>query len=776
MSNNSTNNFVLEPESVWLEHPFVYETNFVSKQVNEIVENNENKSEEFIIQYEWKVYNEQEFIDLTIASFLSVYPNFQELLSLSKKKGFNEKVELKIQEFINKTIKQWSFKYLQNLINNFGKYLSIDLDKNLFLEWLNKSLYENYNKKLVNGQLGRQANKFDSLKSWLDFSKTYNLDIDLKELENIVNVFIENLSNYEDLSNLIWIIKDYSININYNLIQKYLNKSLEKWNIKDINMLFNIVEKFNIIISIDINLFQNCINNNIENLLSDNYYLIKDFLNNLDKHKITLNNDIFENKINEYLEKNDLYYLSWYLVLLNDWGIKVYFNEDIFSKKVNEYINDYEWWTFDNLERIFKIIEKYWILINSEQKLFTEKMNYFLENWKLYNIEDLLILMKKYNINIDNKPFEKIINDYIDVGNLFYLEKILELIKKYGIVILGDSYKSKIVESLEKFYDLITLLKLIVDFNLDVDIQVIIKIINKLINDSIKNDWSNFLYLLKVMDIYSIKLDEIDININEYLNNNTENKEIDKDIFIKILNIIKNKELTIKKLFNYLLKKYDPKNFWFDKIEKYISLFERLNNSPSQEIQRLKSEISDLLTNYNYEEANEILNQIEDIFIRNHLPNFWKVFKVFEFIHDKNSLKQKLSNNQVSPFLYSKQKLLNKKSWENSIKNIFYSDLLKSFAYSNNRDLKEYIELLKSWEYLLNKYENHEDLEENEQNQFHNFLIQLAILYNSKKWNDSIKYEWLENDDLYTLIKDNLLLQNWESVENKLSNDFLVIT
>lgn len=131
-----------------------------------------------------------------------------------------------------------------------------------------------------------------------------------------------------------------------------------------------------------------------------------------------------------------------------------------------------------------------------------------------------------------------------------------------------------------------------------------------------------------------------------------------------------------------------------EKRQDYLEIFLKIDESPSQEIQRLKDQLlKGLLETDNPSGSYEKIN---DIFVKNNLPTVGKVFKVFEVLHKPEEIKRKLSRG--SPVLTqtkSKRRLYD----------IFYRDLLKIHIDSGNRSLRQYSEILNEGEEILSQAE-----------------------------------------------------------------------
>lgn len=132
-----------------------------------------------------------------------------------------------------------------------------------------------------------------------------------------------------------------------------------------------------------------------------------------------------------------------------------------------------------------------------------------------------------------------------------------------------------------------------------------------------------------------------------------------------------------------------------EKRDAYMQICFAIEDSPSQEIQRLKDSLfGELLHTQNPFESYQ---NIENIFIKNNLPTLGKIFKVFETLYSPSRMKEMLTPKGLSPVL---QKASPKKKYY-----IAYQDLLHAHIYSANRSLRQYAETLLKGEEIISKTE-----------------------------------------------------------------------
>ncbi len=156
-----------------------------------------------------------------------------------------------------------------------------------------------------------------------------------------------------------------------------------------------------------------------------------------------------------------------------------------------------------------------------------------------------------------------------------------------------------------------------------------------------------------------------------------------------------------------------------EKINTYLEIFQKIDDSPSQEIQRLKdSLLSQLLES---QHPVEDYQKIESIFIKNNIPTMGKVYGVFETLHDPKNLEQKIGH-KTSPVL--KGASTRKRYYT------IYQDMLKVHIESGNRSMKEYAEVLQRGGQLIEQYERSglESLNPRQQEELRYFVGKLETL------------------------------------------------
>jgi len=175
-----------------------------------------------------------------------------------------------------------------------------------------------------------------------------------------------------------------------------------------------------------------------------------------------------------------------------------------------------------------------------------------------------------------------------------------------------------------------------------------------------------------------------------------------------------------------LFEKFGP-----EEMANYFDVIERIDHSPSQEIQRLKDQlIAQIIAT---DDPIESYKQIESVFVHNHLPTVGKVFKVFSILHPPQILEDKLRGTQwLSPYLRGAQ---NRERMYT-----IYRDLMRVHVLSGNLSLREYIATLAQGERILSRVDEagEDALTEDEKKQLEVFARTVETLHeNSQLEQDS---------------------------------------
>lgn len=174
-----------------------------------------------------------------------------------------------------------------------------------------------------------------------------------------------------------------------------------------------------------------------------------------------------------------------------------------------------------------------------------------------------------------------------------------------------------------------------------------------------------------------------------------------------------------------MFEKYSP-----EELANYFDVIERIDRSPSQEIQRLKDQLIDQIIATG--DPVESYKQIESVFVHNHLPTVGKVFKVFSILHPPQILDDKLRGTQwLSPHLRGAQ---NRERYYT-----IYRDLVRVHVLSGNLSLREYIATLAQGERILSRVDEagEDALTEDEKKQLEIFARTVETLHENSQLEQS---------------------------------------
>jgi len=207
-----------------------------------------------------------------------------------------------------------------------------------------------------------------------------------------------------------------------------------------------------------------------------------------------------------------------------------------------------------------------------------------------------------------------------------------------------------------------------------------------------------------------------------------------------------------------------------EKVSVYLDIFKKIEDSPSQEIQRLKDSLLSQLVES--EHPIEDYREIESIFIKNNVPIVGKVYGVFETLHNPKILKQKINSvPRISPVL--------KEASTRKLYYIIYQDLLKIHIESGNRSLKEYVEVLQSGGQLIEQYEKDglKSLDPRQQEQLCYFVGKLETLQSKSALDTSedafVAVDIADIEQRISHIKEGLKVAEGQTVLERVSDMYL---
>ena len=182
-------------------------------------------------------------------------------------------------------------------------------------------------------------------------------------------------------------------------------------------------------------------------------------------------------------------------------------------------------------------------------------------------------------------------------------------------------------------------------------------------------------------------------------------------------------------------------------VHNLILLTKRICNSNSSEIIHVRVSLIDQLLHSS--EPLRDLTQIEDVYLKNYLPEVAKLFIVFQILYTKEIFNNTLSS-ESSPNLLSKS--------YRGCQTILFSDLLKCSLASNNRSMKKYIYNIEEGQKILEQVTNDTNmstLDKEQQELLSTYFMNLNALYNNTQKGKLYSNELSGNieKDLLGLIK-----------------------
>ncbi len=204
-----------------------------------------------------------------------------------------------------------------------------------------------------------------------------------------------------------------------------------------------------------------------------------------------------------------------------------------------------------------------------------------------------------------------------------------------------------------------------------------------------------------------------------------------------------------------------------EQLEAYITISQKIVDSPSQEIQRLKDSLLQQLLET--ENPAESYQKIESIFIKNNLPTVGKVYKVFRELYPPDVFESKLQSS-TSP-------ILNVASMRRRYY-LIYQDLLKTHIESANRSLRQYVEILLEGEDILREADENgiEALDDKKKTKLSYFFAKLNTLFvnSSLGTNETAPIQGDSSlEKKYARLKESLLVEEGQSVTERIGEMFL---
>ncbi len=163
----------------------------------------------------------------------------------------------------------------------------------------------------------------------------------------------------------------------------------------------------------------------------------------------------------------------------------------------------------------------------------------------------------------------------------------------------------------------------------------------------------------------------------------------------------------------------------------YLGLLRRLDQAPSQAIQRVKVELAREISATADPEA--VYERVVDVFIRNNLPTVGKVFRVFEILHPDEILSKKLEQTNLSPTL--------RVSGPRERMTLIANDLFRIHLESGNEDLRQYLQVMAAGERLptIQTEADLAALSPEERKNWEGFVKKLRTLIESSTYGDRVE-------------------------------------
>lgn len=242
-----------------------------------------------------------------------------------------------------------------------------------------------------------------------------------------------------------------------------------------------------------------------------------------------------------------------------------------------------------------------------------------------------------------------------------------------------------------------------------------------------------------------------------YINKRKENSDADKiqEIFGKIkdaisacthLDMERKKDVNILNVYMKYLEE-NMESIETSKINLSFDIIRRIEYSNSSELAAFTEQIAnDVLKT---EQPIETLAEIEDIFLKNHLPAVGKIWEVFIKLHPDLVGFNFSKNSSVSPTLKNTESVTKRKS-------IIFADLIRIAIGSNNRSLNNYFEFIERGGQIVEKVIEQNQMPaagSDESKLLMQFVDNLVVLYKSSLKNKIKESDIKKDDDAIEKIK-----------------------
>lgn len=204
-------------------------------------------------------------------------------------------------------------------------------------------------------------------------------------------------------------------------------------------------------------------------------------------------------------------------------------------------------------------------------------------------------------------------------------------------------------------------------------------------------------------------------------------------------------------------------------IKPYLEVMTKIDESPSQEIQRLKNQLLDQIIKTPNPMA--AYSHIESVFVFNNLPQVGKIFRVFDILHP--NIQQE--SNMYSPIL---TKAHHERGAYKQRLDIVYRDLLRTHILSGNRSLREYLTFLKDGVTVFDQVNQEKSISERDKQKAIYTLKRLKTLHiNSLLGKQEVLEDQLpEIEDLsteITALKRSLGVTQGQTIKGRIEQMFL---
>lgn len=220
-----------------------------------------------------------------------------------------------------------------------------------------------------------------------------------------------------------------------------------------------------------------------------------------------------------------------------------------------------------------------------------------------------------------------------------------------------------------------------------------------------------------------------------------------------------------KTLFKAAIKNFEKfQNKSIEELNLYIKIQSDIDDSPSQEIVRIKDQlIEQILSTDTPEKSYEL---VKNIFVQNNLPVVGKVQRIFDALYPEKIFQSKLSN-ESSPVLVN--------ATSRRRKQVVFEDLLKVHIESGNRSLKQFLLLIQDSDELVQKLEYESGLTQEEQEKLSYIFNKLKtisdVLHEKQSKNSGVNLVGILKED-YKVLSDQLGVKSGQSMSERVIEMF----